>query len=426
MNTLRARITTLLVASVLSVVILATGLSLFLLEPPRLHKAIDATAAQIALSISLAKAGSGQRDLIASPTSASPDSEVIGMQRAPASGTFLEAATRDLRDELRKRGFSADLAVTELSALSWPVASLDLGHGRWLVVPIAIPPPPENASLILGGWMLLVATGTTLAAIAAAYSMTRPLALVEKALAGLTLDGELPHLQERGPAEVKSTARAINLLSARLKIAMESRMRLVAAAGHDLRTPLTRLRLRAEFLDEEERRQWLTDLNELDHIADSAIRLVREEVDESALEEVRLDVLTEEIVVELKEMKLKAAVMSAEVVSVRARPLSLKRAFRNLMINAATHGGGTIVSVRKCRHAVLLLIEDDGPGIPEDLLQRAYEPFFRIDPARRASVPGAGLGLAIAREIIARSKGELKITNRPEGGLRQEVSFPVV
>jgi signal transduction histidine kinase len=188
---------------------------------------------------------------------------------------------------------------------------------------------------------------------------------------------------------------------------------------------LTRLRLRAEFLDEEERRQWLADLSELDHIADSAIRLVREEVDESALEEVRLDALTEEIVVELKEMNLKAAVMSAELVSVRARPLSLKRAFRNLMINAATHGGGAIVSVRKCPHAVLLLIEDDGPGIPEDLLQRAYEPFFRIDPARRASVPGAGLGLAIAREIIARSKGELKITNRPEGGLRQEVSFPV-
>jgi signal transduction histidine kinase len=292
MNTLRARITALLVASVLSVVIVATGRSLFLLEPPRLHKAIDATAAQIALAISLAKAGSGQWDLIASPTGASPDSGVIGMRGAPASGTLLEGATRDLRDELRKRGFFADLAVTELSALSWPVASLDLGHGRWLVVPIAIPPPPENAALILGGWMLLVATGTTLAAIAAAYSMTRPLALVEKALAGLTLDGELPHLPEAGPAEVKSTARAINLLSARLKIAMESRMRLVAAAGHDLRTPLTRLRLRAEFLDEEERRQWLADLSELDHIADSAIRLVREEVDESALEEVRLDALT--------------------------------------------------------------------------------------------------------------------------------------
>jgi signal transduction histidine kinase len=327
---------------------------------------------------------------------------------------------------LRTRGFSADLAVTELTALSWPVASLDLGNGRWLVVPIAIPPPPENASLILGGWMLLVATGTTLAAIVAAYSMTRPLALVEKALAGLTLDGELPHLQETGPAEVRSTARAVNLLSARLKIAMESRMRLVAAAGHDLRTPLTRLRLRAEFLDEEERRQWLTDLSELDHIADSAIRLVREEVDESALEEVRLDALTEEIAVELKDMNLKAAVMSVELVSVRGRPLSLKRAFRNLMINAATHGGGATVSVRKCQHSALLLIEDDGPGIPEDLLQRAYEPFFRIDPARRASVPGAGLGLAIAREIITRNKGVLEITNRPEGGLRQEVRFSVV
>jgi signal transduction histidine kinase len=84
------------------------------------------------------------------------------------------------------------------------------------------------------------------------------------------------------------------------------------------------------------------------------------------------------------------------------------------------------VSVRKCQHSALFLVEDDGPGIPEDLLQRAYEPFFRIDSARRVSVPGAGLGLAIAREIITRNKGVLEITNRPEGGLRQEVRFSVV
>lgn len=423
MNTLRARITVLLVAAILSVVILATGLSLFLLEPPRFQKMADATASQIALALALVKADSGQENVTANPISTSSDSAFIGVKESPASGTYLDLPTRDLQDKLRQRGIAAAVAVTVLSELPWPVASVNLGDGRWLVTPVAMPAPPENASLILGGWMLLIAVGTASAAIAAAYSMTRPLALVESALAGLTLDGELPVLQETGPAEVRSTARAINLLSARLKTALESRMRLVAAAGHDLRTPLTRMRLRAEFLDEKEREQWLTDLNELDHIADSAIRLVREEVDEMSVEEVRLDTVAEEIAAELKEMNLDVVMTHAERASVQARPLSLKRALRNLIINAATHGGGAIVSVRKRRHSADLLIEDHGPGIPEELIQRAFEPFFRVDSARRASVPGAGLGLAIAKEIIARNGGELKITNRTSGGLRQIVRF---
>jgi signal transduction histidine kinase len=419
MNTLRAKITLLLVAAILAVVFLATVLSFFLLERPRLDKAIDAAASQIALAYGLATnvtdAGA------ATIPSGIGDGSIVGLKSAPADGTSIDRAGRDLRDKLRERGLSLSPTVTQSPEFSSPVASLDLGDGRWLVMPIAIPTPPANASLILGGWMLLIAAGTTVAAIAAAYSMTRPLALVEKALAGVGPDGALPYLPETGPTEVKSTARAINLLSDRLKVAMESRMRLVAAAGHDLRTPLTRMRLRAEFLDQDERGKWLADLDELDRIADSAIRLVREEVEDAAAQDVRLDVLAGEIVAEIKEMKLDAVVTRAEPVFVRVRPLALRRALRNLVINAATHGGGATVAVRADRTAACILIEDHGPGIPEALLQRVFEPFFRVDPARRTSHPGAGLGLAIAKEIIDRSRGQLKLANRPDGGLRQEI-----
>ena len=108
--------------------------------------------------------------------------------------------------------------------------------------------------------------------------MSKPLALLESAAESVSPDGILPALAERGPAEVRATAAAINSLSARLKRAIESRMRLVAAAGHDFRTPLTRMRLRAEFVtDDEERALWLKDIDELERIADSAIQLVREE-----------------------------------------------------------------------------------------------------------------------------------------------------
>jgi signal transduction histidine kinase len=274
--------------------------------------------------------------------------------------------------------------------------------------------------------LLLIAAGTTGVAIAAVYRLMQPLALLQRTVARISPDGEVPQLPEIGPAEVRATARAINLLSSRLSSAMESRMRLVAAAGHDLRTPLTRMRLRAEFLgDDAEREKWLKDLNELDRIADSAIRLVREEIEASANDVLRLDVLVEEVVSELKDLQLDICLERATPVSVKAKPLSLKRALRNLIINAATHGKEAKVSVGPADGTAQVEIIDQGPGIPEDMLKRACEPFFRVDPARRVQVPGAGLGLAIAQEIIQRHVGRLHLANRPGGGLMQRVELPL-
>jgi signal transduction histidine kinase len=219
------------------------------------------------------------------------------------------------------------------------------------------------------------------------------------------------------------TARAINSLSARLKAAMESRMRLVAAAGHDLRTPMTRMRLRAEFLVDPDREKWLADLDELDHIADSAISLVREETTTEALNPIRLDVLLRDVVAELGELGMDLRLGSIVPAEIVIRPLSLKRALRNLLVNAATHGRGAIVSLRKSGAHARIEILDHGDGIPDDLLQRAMEPFFRVDPSR--STRGAGLGLAIAREIILRNGGQLTLANTAAGGLSHTVTVPI-
>ena len=240
-------------------------------------------------------------------------------------------------------------------------------------------------------------------------------------------DGALPVLPERGPAEVRATARALNSLSSRLKRAMESRMRLVAAAGHDLRTPMTRMRLRAEFVeDEEERARWLTDLDELERIADSAILLVREESGKTPPELIRLDQLVGSIGTELRDQNLDVTQTTLQPVTVRASRLTLNRALRNLIINAATHGVRARVEVGGSNGAARIVIEDDGPGIPPDLLGQVFEPFFRADPARRKDIPGAGLGLTIAREIIQRAGGTVSISNRANGGLRQIVELPKV
>jgi signal transduction histidine kinase len=208
-------------------------------------------------------------------------------------------------------------------------------------------------------------------------------------------------------------------------------MRLLAAAGHDLRTPITRMRLRAEFVeDDEERSLWLSDLDELERIADSAILLVREESGKAAPETVWLDRLVADVAGELKDQHLEVTVTEAQPVSVRANRLGLARALRNLMINAATHGRRASVRVKGSEGTeggkAQVVIEDEGPGIPPELLGQVFEPFFRVDPSRRQNIPGAGLGLTIAREIVQRAGGDIKISNRKDGGLEQVVELAKV
>lgn len=166
------------------------------------------------------------------------------------------------------------------------------------------------------------------------------LQLLQQMSGRIGADGTLWHIPETGPAEIRATARALNRLSEELRHAVESRIRLVAA-GHDLRTPMTRMRLRSEFIpDDEERDKWLSDLEELDMIADSAIRLAREEVSRDGQEPLRLDHLLHDIADDLHQMHQNVTVLDLQPLRVQAGPLALKRAFRNLMLNAATHGGG--------------------------------------------------------------------------------------
>jgi signal transduction histidine kinase len=130
------------------------------------------------------------------------------------------------------------------------------------------------------------------------------------------------------------------------------------------------------------------------------------------------------VVAELRELKLEASVARSEPIQLPGKRLPLKRAIRNLVINAATHGGGATISIQRRERSVVIEILDDGPGIPDDKLPFAFEPFFRAASACEATV-GAGLGLAIANEIIQRNRGSLVLVNRPTGGLVQRIEIPL-
>jgi signal transduction histidine kinase len=415
MNTLRAKIALLLVVAIVSVVGILTWVMIAMLAPPPPQRTTEPLADQVEMFLRVAK----------------QDTSALTLVREPSGGDLRENATARLRTELAERG--VDLPVT-ISRKDWNaplVVSIPIAGKGWLLLPIADLPPQRKPWYGLLKWLALITVGVSAIAIFAAHRMVQPLMLLENAVESVGPDAILPLLPEKGPAEVRATARALNSLSSRLRSAIESRMRLLAAAGHDLRTPITRMRLRAEFVeDEEERRLWLTDLDELERIADSAILLVREESGKTSPEALRLDTLVTGIAGELKDQNLDVTVTGTQTVSVRAGKLALSRALRNLMINAATHGRQATVSVADADGAdgavAQVIIEDEGPGIPPELLYRVFEPFFRVDPGRRQNIAGAGLGLTIAREIVQRAGGDIKISNRNGGGLKQVVELAKV
>ena len=418
MNTLRAKLAILLVAAIVAVVALATLVAISVIGLPSSKRFLEATARQIA---AIAAEAERQTD---SDASTSQIDRWFTLRSRPIIGGDPEQ-TRSLRSELAHLGSSLEPIVAERPDVAGLIISIPIADRGWIVVPLVEPERPRGSWQALISWMLVIVVGAITLAVRVAYKMTQPLHLIEGAVASVGTGGVLPPVPESGSAEVRATARALNRLSAHLKSAMESRMRLVAAAGHDLRTPMTRMRLRAEFVaDEEERAAWLKDLAELNHIADSAIGLVREEVADSTPEPVRLDSLAQDVVEELTDLgfPIKAGVLEPTLVN--AAPWALKRALRNLAVNAATHGGGSMVTVERINGTAIVRILDHGPGIPNELLAQVFEPFFQVDPGRRRNFDGAGLGLAIAKEIIARQGGSVILENRTEGGLCQTIALP--
>lgn len=416
MNSLRTRITALLLVAIVTVVGLATFAASRALQPPLPEATMEPVARQIGL---LARLATGDPELAREAG--------VTLQDRPAEGPVEDKLTQMMTRAMHDTGSSYQVQVSRPEDMPAPMISVFLGGTGWLVTEMPDPAPPGDGWVILAIWIVMIIAGATIVSLYAAHRLISPLELLESAASRIGADGTLQTLPEDGPAEIRATARALNRLSARLRAAMESRMRLVAAAGHDLRTPMTRMRLRAEFIaDDEEREKWLADLEELDRIADSAILLVREEANQDRREALRLDRLLREVGTELAELGHPVQLGDIAEAKVNAGPLALKRALRNLILNAATHGGGAEIALARRGNEAVITIRDDGPGIPEELIGRVFEPFFRVDPGRRKTLPGAGLGVAIAREIIERFGGRIDIKNLQPFGLLQTIALPVI
>ncbi|MBN8943823.1 MAG: two-component sensor histidine kinase [Rhizobiales bacterium] len=409
MTTLRAKLAMLIALAIILVVGIITAVLIFVLRPPDEQQAIDPMADQVQLLVRLANEAP----------------RFVSIRQGPAQGEIETELTTWLREALDARGAPRAVVVSR-NARDLPLLSIPVDHG-WLITQITDLGPSGGVLRIIGMWLGLIALGAIAIALFFANRMVKPLVLLERAIESVGTDALLPELAVKGPVEVRVAAEALNSLSSRLKAAMESRMRLVAAAGHDLRTPITRMRLRVEFVEnDDDRTMWLKDIDELGRIADSAILLVREESGKAAAEDLRLDLLIAELAGELRTLSYDVTLTRAAVTVVRANPTSLKRAFRNLIINAAIYGTRARIAVEATASEALVVIDDDGPGIPQDMLVHVFEPFFRAHPSRAKDIEGTGLGLTIAHEIVQRSGGSITIENGLLHGLLQIVKLPAI
>ena len=316
------------------------------------------------------------------------------------------------------------------------VIGLRLPDSQWLNVTAGIEPPrPWHSPTFLAAFLLMtvVAAGLTLWAV---RTLTAPVRTLAAAAEALGRDVNAPPLPEDGPLEVATAAAAFNTMAARIRRFVQDRTELLTAIGHDLRTPITRLKLRAEFIeDDEQRAKVLADLEELETMVSATLAFGRDARTSEPVEAVDIVELLRTILDETGDAHPDAAPRltydGPPHWTVRVRPMGLKRALTNLVSNAVKYGDSARVrlvppvSAGAAGAMLTVEIEDDGPGIPPGELEQVFEPFHRGEPSRNRETGGVGLGLPIARNIMRAHGGDVALANRASGGAKATATLPV-
>lgn len=312
----------------------------------------------------------------------------------------------------------------------WPVgaslqASVRLRDGRWLNFGAAIPDPPHlwSAPALLSLGLMVVTV--IVFSLWAVRRLTGPIRTFATAADRLGRDVQAPPLAETGPVEIRQAVRAFNGMQERLRRLVENRTRMLAAISHDLRTPITQLRLRAEFIeDAEEQAKTLATLEEMEAMVASTLTFARDDATVEEPRTVDLAALVGSLCDDLADAGKPVAFEAAERIAFTCRPAALKRAVTNLIENAVKYGGGARVTVAFGAQNVCIVVEDDGPGIPPDEQENVFLPFYRVEKSRGVTSGGVGLGLSVVRSVVDAHGGQVRIENREPRGLRATLDLP--
>jgi signal transduction histidine kinase len=255
--------------------------------------------------------------------------------------------------------------------------------------------------------------------------VTRPLHRLAQAAEDLGRDINRPPLPESGPREVRRAARAFNAMQERLSRYIRTRTGILTAMSHDLKTPITRLRLRAELLEQNETREkFVRDLGEMESMVNSTLGYMRGLDDREPLRAIDVRALVEALQADAEELGKPVRIVGHPVGPFFGKPEGLKRCLQNLLDNALRYGRDVELEIDDSANALVLHIRDRGPGIPEHQLERVFEPFYRLEASRNPGTGGTGLGLSIARNLAQSMGGDVTLRNRESGGLEATMALP--
>lgn len=341
-------------------------------------------------------------------------------------------------------GYSLDLMPSAswevLAAGAWPLGrqaqlmqlngwngfglAVPLSNGVWLNAVYAKPGMLSGATTQTLVSLGIAALALTLVAMLIARWIARPLRDIARSAERIGLGEEVEPVVECGPDDLRCTAAAFNRMQTRLRRFIEDRTRMLAAIGHDLRTPITSMRLRAEFVtDEEARRKLISTLDEMQAMTEATLAFARDDAAREETRNVELSSLMESLCADLSDLGWDVRFTNGDKIPYRCRPAALRRAARNLIENAVRYGERARVTLTTRQDAIELSIDDDGKGIPDTEFERVFQPFVRLETSRNSATGGVGLGLSIARSIVRSHGGDITLRNSGKG-LRAVVTLP--
>jgi signal transduction histidine kinase len=347
-----------------------------------------------------------------------------GRRLRPGAGENFEEEARDLLGPLKDR----DVRIGYRGDWDWDgiiTLSVQLLDGNWVVYefPIRAFGMFQQGSSGIGPWIfwLLVAG----AIFWFSNRLARPLRTFAAAAENLGRDINVDPLPVTGSKELRRASKAFNNMQKRVQRMIDDRSLMLAAIAHDLRTVLTRLRLRAEFIEDvEQQAKAEADIEEMQAMLDAGLAFARGETEVEERRLVDLADLTRCLTEDLAQTDGPARYHGPTSLSYRCGPNELRRAVSNLIRNAIAYGSEADVRLAQGPNGVTLTISDQGPGIPADLHEQVFQPFFRVEGSRNRETGGTGLGLAIARTIARRHGGDIQLHNGPNGGLVVELTLP--
>lgn len=289
------------------------------------------------------------------------------------------------------------------------------------------PPPNRRPRPWFGGPVVPLTFQFVFLIIAAWYGaklLTRPIQRLSDAAERLSENLDSPPLDETGPREARQAAHTFNLMQQRIREQVQQRSRMLGAVSHDLRTPLSRLKLRLEQIDDVKLQgQMRQDLDDMIGMLDATLTYLHEQRTSEALQWMDVQALVESLSENAQDQGADVQV-SGTCAPLQVQPMALRSCLNNLIDNALRYAGHALIALQDQQHQVLIRVIDHGPGIAADKREAVFEPFFRLEGSRNRNSGGVGLGMTIAREATERLGGQLSLEETPGGGLTAVISLP--